>query len=138
MRGDANETAFAELIKLMLTLTYGFGMAFFLVYFFGGMYYFYRARRLLSHILSLDVFDNNNYTKGYLYKNSWIIYTVECFYGIINEYPTIVDISQSFTRGVPATIEFEVCIIKFNRTTYERISFPLNWRGSRLETSNNS
>ena len=123
-RENMNEAALHNtVVHIMLPFVFSFAICFFLEYFLIGLYNFYKARRLLSYVLSHNIFDNNDYSNEYIHKNNFIFYTNECVYGKINGYPTIMYVNNIIAKSPRTTIEFIIFIIKFNKTRPETISF---------------
>lgn len=87
MKREMNEAEFTEVIPYLFIFMFGMSFVWLLISFGGGMHYFYKAQKLLSYILSLELFDNNNYSKSHIRENAWVFYTQECFLGDINGYP---------------------------------------------------
>jgi len=99
-------------------------LAWFLVYFFIGMYNFYKARKLLAFVISQNIFDNE-YVNRYMNEKTWIFYTQECIFGYIREYPVLVYVNSPIDKYSRTTVQFNVFITRFNRTSVENISLPL-------------
>ena len=120
-------------LPIMLMLVYGFGMAFFLVYYFGGWYYFRVSRKLFAFISSLNIFDNNTSFFGYLSRRS-LFYTQECLCGKIDGYPVIISIDIPTGRSGNAKLNCEVITIRFNHANKEQLFIALNWSGYRSKS----
>lgn len=118
-----NEAEFTEVIPYLFIFMFGMSFVWLLISFGGGMHNFYKAQKLLSYILSLELFDNNNYSKSHIRENAWVFYTQECFLGDINGYPTILSISRRIDKFSQTHINFDIVVVKFNNTKNERISF---------------
>ena len=115
----------AYMMIFIVTMT----MLWFSIFFIGGMYNFYKAKKIFSYIINNSFFDDEAYNIDLLYQKSYINFTEECLYGNIHQFPCVVIISQNFSKYAPTEIQFNICIIKFNRPSSETISFPLNWKG---------
>jgi hypothetical protein len=112
---------------IMLTLVYGYGFIWFLIFYFAGWYKLRISRKLFKMISTLNIFDNNDYFVGYLEKESRIFYTQECLCGKIDGYPVIISFDLATGKGQTSTLDFEVITLKFNRAYTERMSVTLNW-----------
>ncbi len=100
-------------------------LAFFLTYFFGGMYNFYRARKLLSFVTSLDLFDNGIYLKEYKVNRSLLFFNGEWIFGDILGYPVIISVSNHITDYSASSVVLSICVTKFNQSEIENVFFSL-------------
>ena len=115
-------------VYIMLRLVYGFGLSFFLIYYFAGRREFRVSRRLLDDVLALKIFDNSNYCfKGYLEDEVRIAYTQECLCGYIDDFPVIIFFYLATSKGERSQLIFEFLTTKFKHTHIERLSIRLNW-----------
>ena len=114
----------------MLLFMYGAAFAIFGLFIYGGVYNFYRSKRLLSYALTYNLFDNGDFQKGYTNIKSWLFYTKECFVGTIYQYPVVlwIDISTG-ARRTSIKIALTFYVMKNDKTTPWTIYIPLNWRG---------
>lgn len=108
--------------KTLIIFSFVSAAMFFIAYFFNGWYNFYKTRRLLSQVLHLNCFDNNKYSKEYARKKYWIFYTIECVYGTVHGYPTVLLVSTTIAKHAVTTVNFYIFINKFNTVRPELFS----------------
>ncbi|MES2701766.1 MAG: hypothetical protein V4649_03960 [Bacteroidota bacterium] len=113
----------AEGYWYFIAITAGISVAFFSIYFFGGMYYFYRSRKVLHAISALGIFDNGQSRIEYKINKSPLFYNSELLLASVMGYPMIV--TTSWVVGDYSDIVCSVCILKFNQTKIESLRFPL-------------
>ena len=116
--------------QFLLQLIYGISLVIFIAFFLVAMYNFYRIRRLLSYKLLLNLFDNNEYKKGYVNTKSWLLYSKDCLIGNICNYPAVIFIDIAINRGTQTRMGVTFYVMKNAKTTPWTIYFPLSSLGN--------